>query len=61
MTTKPGDGTLRLYVPGGRITSPRGPLDDTERDAALAICARATSKADAETLLAMCGLLRRAT
>ena len=36
-----------------------GPLDPTERAAAAAVCARATSRADAEELLAMCGLLRK--
>lgn len=38
----------------------RGPLDGTERAAAVAVCARATSPADARELLAMLGLLRKA-
>ena len=36
----------------------RGPLDATERAAAIAICDRAASLAEAVELLAMCGLLR---
>ena len=41
------------------LTWGRGTLDPTEHAAALAICARATSRTDAERLLAMCGLLRK--
>lgn len=36
----------------------RGPLSTEERQAALTICDRATSRADAEELLKMLGLLR---
>ena len=53
-------------TPGSMLTvfdarEPRGPLDPAERAAALAICARATSRADAIQLLDMCGLLREVT
>jgi hypothetical protein len=41
----------------GAITH-HGPLDGTERAAALAICARARDKADAVLILTVCGLLR---
>ena len=37
----------------------RGPLDPTERAAAIAICDQARSKAEAVLLLWMCGLLRK--
>ena len=52
--------------PGNMLTvfdarDPRGPLDPTERAAALAVCARATSRADAIHLLDMLGLLREVT
>ena len=37
----------------------RGPLDATERAAAITVCARAASRAEAVELLTMCGLLRK--
>ena len=38
---------------------PTGPLDETERAAAVTICDRARSKREAAELLDMCGLLRK--
>ena len=37
---------------------PSGPLDATERAAAITICDRARGRSDAVLLLGMCGLLR---
>ena len=48
--------TFRVY---DEARDPSGPLDPVERAAAVTICDRATSRADAVELLAMCGLLRK--
>jgi hypothetical protein len=47
---------MRVY---DEAREPAGPLDATERAAAVTICDRARSKQEARLLLTMCGLLRK--
>ena len=49
-------GLFRVY---DEARDPTGPLDATERAAAITICDRARGRSDAVLLLGMCGLLRK--